>query len=65
VDVAGYSDFERDEDGVLTALARYQDGSSRRVAVRVSVEREIRGADGEVKAPMAEVASTDDGSVVV
>jgi hypothetical protein len=62
-EVTGYTGFDRDGDGNVTALAHYADGSAKRVGVRVSVEREII-RDGEVIAS-GEVASTDDGSVTI
>lgn len=62
-DVTGYTDFAQDADGV-SAVAHYPDGFSERVGVRVSVERQITRADGAVE-PLAEVASTDDGSVKI
>lgn len=55
--VTGYSDFEREPDGSVTAVAHRTDGSSERVGVRVSVERKIE-RDGRVIAD-GEVASSD------
>lgn len=62
-ELTGYSEFDRGPDGQLTATAHYDDGTSKRCSVRVSVEREIV-RDGEVIAS-GEVASSDDGGVQV
>lgn len=61
--ITGYTDFERGEDGQLTAIAHREDGSQERTGVRLVVERQIV-RDGVVIAD-GEVASSDDGSVTV
>jgi hypothetical protein len=56
--ITGYSRFAKRADGQVVATAHYEDGSTKRTTVRVSVEREVI-RDGEVIAS-GEVASTDD-----
>lgn len=56
-EIVGYSDFEREADGRVTAVPQTSSGPGERVEVRVSVERTIE-RDGQVIAA-GEVASSD------
>lgn len=62
-EITGYTDFSQ-ENAQTFATAHYGDGSTKRVEVKIDVEREHRRADGSLVAA-GKVASSQDGSVRV
>lgn len=48
--IVGYNDFEDRGDGVVMATALRESGATERTQVRITVEREIRRAGGELVA---------------